>query len=301
MKKIFVIIFICSIRLALAGTLTGNADGQPEQPTPETLQSWLPKIQGWAVSPNLEVFNPDNLFNRINGAAPLYIAANFREMTSLEYTKGDDYITIQAYRHATPEDAFGMYASERSPDLSFFPVGGEAQGDETSLFFFAGNMYVKITSGAASDLGDILQKIGSDLAEKIDAKADFPPVIQAFPTEDRISHSQAYITSNYIGHEFLSSVYTASYKKDGQNFQAFVIDAKTPDGAKNVLTRYAAFTKQPQDFAEGLLTTMKDRYNGDIPMIWKGRYIIGIFSESGNAILGATDFLKKLESNFQFN
>lgn len=44
-------------------------------------------------------------------------------MTSMEYKKGADYITIQAYRHATPEDAFGMYSSERSSDLEFLPVG----------------------------------------------------------------------------------------------------------------------------------------------------------------------------------
>ena len=71
----------------------------------------------------MEVFNPDNLFDRINGAAPLFIENNFREMTSMEYKKGSEYITIQAYRHATPEDAFGMYAAERSSDLAYLPVG----------------------------------------------------------------------------------------------------------------------------------------------------------------------------------
>jgi hypothetical protein len=84
--------------------------------TSEQLKSWLPNVDGWELFPETEVFNPDNLFDRINGAAPLFIENNFREMTSMEYKKGDDYITIQAYRHASPEDAFGMYASERSTE-----------------------------------------------------------------------------------------------------------------------------------------------------------------------------------------
>lgn len=75
--------------------------------TPDELKSWLPAVTGWTISDEVEVFNPDNLFDRINGAAPLFIENNFREMTSMEYKKGADYITIQAYRHATPEDAFG--------------------------------------------------------------------------------------------------------------------------------------------------------------------------------------------------
>jgi len=87
--------------------------------TPDGLKSWLPPVDGWTVSGEVEVFNPDNLFDRINGAAPLFLENNFREMTSMEYKKGADYITIQAYRHATPEDAFGMYSSERSSDLEF--------------------------------------------------------------------------------------------------------------------------------------------------------------------------------------
>ena len=106
--------------------------------TPDELKSWLPSVDGWTISGEIEVFNPDNLFDRINGAAPLFLENNFREMTSMEYKKGTDYITIQAYRHATPEDAFGMYSSERSSDLEFLPVGGEAQGDKTNLYFFAG-------------------------------------------------------------------------------------------------------------------------------------------------------------------
>lgn len=75
--------------------------------TPAELKSWLPAVDGWTVSDEVEVFGPDNLFDRINGAAPLFLENNFREMTSMEYKKGTDYITIQAYRHATPEDAFG--------------------------------------------------------------------------------------------------------------------------------------------------------------------------------------------------
>lgn len=261
--------------------------------TPDELKSWLPPVDGWTVSGEVEVFNPDNLFDRINGAAPLFLENNFREMTSMEYKKGADYITIQAYRHATPEDAFGMYSSERSSDLEFLPVGGEAQGDRANLYFFAGNMYLKMWSNASGDVSKELQAIGKVLAEKIDAGAGYPPVIRLFPEQGKIPHSTAYITSNYIGHEFLRAVYTMKYEKDGQSFQLFVLDGGSPDGVKDVLSQYMAFTKQSDELKEGELL-VKDRYNGDIPVLWKGRYLVGVYNENGDMIAGTDVLLKEL-------
>lgn len=261
--------------------------------TPAELKSWLPNIEGWSISEKIEIFDAENLFDRINGSAPLFIENNFKEMTSLEYTKGDDYITIQAYRHGRPEDAFGMYASERSSGLEHFDIGGEAQGDDTGIYFFAGNMYVKIWGTSSADIKNVLHNIASGLANRIDPDAKYPEVTEAFPVKGKIPDTDSFITSNYIGHEFLKNVYTANYKLDNQSFQAFVIDAGDMEGAKSILTKYLTFTKQPIDMQEGYLT-IKDRYNGEIPLYWKGRYIMGVFMEDGNSIESVTDFFEEL-------
>ncbi|WP_293717168.1 DUF6599 family protein [uncultured Parabacteroides sp.] len=261
--------------------------------TPDELKSWLPAVDGWTISEEVEVFNPDNLFDRINGAAPLFIENNFREMTSMEYKKGADYITIQAYRHATPEDAFGMYSSERSSDLAYLPIGGEAQGDKTNLYFFAGNMYLKIWSNSSGDVSGELQTIGKGLAEKIDPNAAYPLPVRLFPKEGKVPYSDSYITSNFIGHEFLRAVYTAKYECNGQSFLFFILDGGSPEGVKEILTQYMAFTKQSQELKEGELL-IKDRYNGDIPSVWKGRYLIGIFNENGDTITGSDKLLNEV-------
>lgn len=261
--------------------------------TPQQLKTWLPAIPGWTVSDEIEIFDPENLFDRINGAAPLFIENNFREMTSLEYRKESSYITIQAYRHATPEDAFGMYASERSSELGFIDLAGEAQGDQSSLFFFAGCMYVKMWSYGAGNAADILQTIGAGLAQKIDPNADYPSLLQAFDPKGKLLFSEAYITANYIGHEFLKQVYLAKYISEGKEYQLFVIDGQTPQGAKAVLQKYLAFARQAGEPTEGDLT-ISDRYNGDTPIHWKGRYIVGIFSDRGDAIEGK-ELLKRFK------
>jgi hypothetical protein len=266
--------YIVLILLCLAGQAFAQA--------PKEIHAGLPEIKDWKISPKIEVFNSDNLYERINGAAPLFFENNFREMTSMVYTHGDDYITVQAYRHASGEDAFGMYASERSSDMTFYSgIGGEAQGDDYGLFFFSGSIYVKMSSNSHSEeITKVFKEIAKGLAMKIDANASYPEIFDSFPNDSLIPHTQAYITKNYIGHEFLKPVYTADYSLNGLKFQLFVIDGKTKDGAKKILNDYFGFTKQPLNFTAGKLVA-KDRYNGNIPIVWKGQYVIGAFRENG--------------------
>ncbi|MDR0743659.1 MAG: hypothetical protein LBF05_04820, partial [Tannerella sp.] len=236
--------------------------------TPDEICSWLPEVEGWQKPASKEVFNPDNLFDRINGAAPLFIENGFREMTTCDYTKGEDYITIQVYRHATPEDAFGMYSSERSSDLTFYKIGGEAHGDNSNMFFFAGSLYVKIRSNSSDeDTGNAIRLIAGTVADNAAPEADYPALIKVFPEENKIPHTEAYITSNYIGHEFLNKVYVCQYKQKDLIYQLFMMDTGSGDAAKEILNKYFTFTKQPLDFNEGQLL-IKDRYNGDIPCLW---------------------------------
>ena len=73
--------------------------------TPTELKAKLPQIAGWTIDDTVEVFDSDNLYDRINGAAPGFILFGFEELTVFEYIQnGDDdhrpYITIQVYRHA---------------------------------------------------------------------------------------------------------------------------------------------------------------------------------------------------------
>ena len=262
--------------------------------TPDEIHAWFPEIKGWEKPDEKEIFNADNLFDRINGAAPLYIENGFQEMTTFDYLKGDDYITVQVYRHATPEDAFGMYTAERSYDLTYYPIGGEAHGDNESMFFFAGPVYVKIRSNQSNeDTGSALREMSAAFAQKIAPNADYPESVRLFPKENKIQHSEAYITSNYIGHEFLNKVFVCKYNKDGLDYQLFVINAGSKDGVKEILNKYFTFTKQPLDYSEGILG-INDRYNGNIPCLWKGQYLIGIFNDDGKVVPDAEKILNSL-------
>ncbi|MDR3250888.1 MAG: hypothetical protein LBT42_04390 [Tannerella sp.] len=259
--------------------------------TPDEIFSWLPEVDGWKKPASKEVFNPDNLFDRINGAAPLFIENGFMEMTAFDYVKGEDYITVQVYRHASPEDAFGMYSTERSPELTFYKIGGEAHGDNGSLFLFADKLYFKIRSNVSTESsGNAIRRIAGSLASKAAPAAAYPAMLKSFPEDGKIPYSEMYITANYIGHDFLNRVFVCKYMKESLVYQLFIIDAGSSDAAKEILKKYVAFAKQEIDLKEGSLL-IKDRYNGDIPVLWKGGKIVGIFNEDGKTVPDADKIL----------
>ncbi|MDR1814878.1 MAG: hypothetical protein LBR18_08550 [Tannerella sp.] len=290
MKKVAFIFFLTTAFPALVGAQSSFSAA----PTPEEIFSSLPDIPGWTKPTDKEVFDSENLFDRINGAAPLFIESGFCEMTTFDYTKGNDYITVQVYRHATPQDAFGMYAAERSPELTFYKIGGEAHGNNESLFFFSGVLYVKMQSNAASEnVNAAMCKIAESIAAKIDKNQQgYPSLFNVFPDANKIEGSEMYVTSSYIGHDFLNKVYACRYKTENLKYQLFIIDMGNADAAKEIMKKYLEFAKQDEPLQEGGVVVIKDRYNGDVPMRWAGRFLFGVYNENGEPTPNASAILQ---------
>ena len=265
--------------------------------TPAEIKAKMPQVAGWSIDETVEVFDSDNLYDRINGAAPGYILFNFKEMTSVEYKQngtGDNlpYITIQTYRHATREDAFGIYASERPSESSFINVGAEGYQEGAMLNFFVDDLYVKMESPSDDEhvVKAILQ-IAREFSRNINPQPVFPVQLQWLPADNKITRSELYIPSGFLGHEFLNNAYTANYLVEGKKYQLFIIDAGNVDQAKETLTKYLQFAKQNTRLREGRLT-IRDRFNGDLECQWAGRYIWGIVNDS-NAPVKVDDVLKE--------
>jgi len=282
----FIIVFVT---LALAQTTAAQ--------TLSEIKAKLPQVSGWVINETVEIFDADNLYDRINGAAPGYMLFNFNELACFEYNQKVDsenplYITVQVYRHTTSEDAFGIYASERPSQSNFITVGTEGYQEGSMLNFFVDRLYVKMESPDTEEETMIaIRQIAQEFGRNVNPQSVFPVQLLAFPANNKIDRSEMYIPSRFLGHEFLRKAFTANYAASGKKYQLFVIDAGSVDQAKETLNRYLQFTKQNFRLREGRMT-IKDRFNGDIECLWTGRYILGIVNDS-NAPVKADDLLKE--------
>ena len=237
----------------------------------------FPEIAGWKNSVAIQTFIPKTLYEYINGAADLYLAADFEELQVAEYeNEKKASVTVEVYRHRTPEDAFGIYSQKRLPDGNFLNIGAEGYIDQHILNFVTGRYYVKINSFNTGDEDrEILLLFARKIVEGSGEKGELPSLLSAFPTEGKKSHSEKYITRNFLGYPFLHFAFTADYELAGRTFKLFLIDAIKTDESRNIIQQYLRQIKNPEKGLNEGRYTLADPHHGIIDLYWKGRYIWG--------------------------
>lgn len=238
-----------------------------------------PTYETWKLSDKVQIFNPENLYDFINGGADNYLSYDFQDLTVFTYERGDKYITLEVYRHKGLPQAFGIYSSEKPSDAKFEKIGVQGYVGEGICNFYAGNYYIKIsTHESASEIPALIHNIATDVAQKLVKNPESPKALLAFPSIDKISNSESYTNTNFLGYESLHSAYLSVYKKGDKTFKGFIIELPTTDAAKNMITAYTKAIKTSFAGNEGVFQ-FKDPYNGEIQMQWKGNYIWGIVNE----------------------
>lgn len=260
--------------------------------------AYFPNLEGWKKPDSLSHYTADNLWDIINGAADGYLLYDFELMTMGDYTQGDQYITLEVYRHKSPEDAFGIYSQERPSKATYNDVGGQGYQEEANLSFFAGRYYVKIRcSGKTENEIKAVRKLGETIAGLIDPASKLPAQLALFPLEGKIANSEQYINQNFIGYSFLNNAFIANYNVKGVTFNLFVIQNNTPDESKTMLSNLLKSNgKETANLQPGIFD-VKDKYNGTMKLIWKGKYLCGIYNTADNKIM--QDYIALMDVNLK--
>jgi len=238
----------------------------------------FPEMAGWRKDGSAETFVPENLYEHIDGAAEGFLAYGFRRLAVQNYVNQErQAVCAEIYFHGTPEDAFGIYGSEKPLAGNYLAIGSEGYREEGVLNFISDAFYVKLN---AFDLGargsPVLYALGEKIVQAIGGRNALPEILGAFPAGGKIAHSERYISSNFLGHEFLRSAFTADYDLQGRKFQLFIMRAADENTARATLQRYASLDRERSapEIRPGDLT-IRDPYNGPVRISWQGAFIWG--------------------------
>jgi hypothetical protein len=257
----------------------------------------FPEVDGWELSVYEDVYTPGNLWDLINGAAESYLAYDFVDLHLADYENSSG-ITIHAevYRHSSLNNAYGIYASERSPDYSFIDLGAQAYSDEGILNLFTGPYYIKLYSTDEHEaIKEGLQTVGKALVRAQDQGDMLPGLLSLFPEDGKLPYSDQYIAQNFIGFDFLHSAFTSTYE---EGYRLFVIQGKDADEILKMVRSYLDFTKQDINLSAESHFVIQDPYNGHVPVIIAKKYLIGILEgpENRNARMGLAELERNLRS-----
>ena len=259
----------------------------------------FPEVVGWRQSGEIQTFNPETLFEYINGGADLYLTYDFQELKVEEYSNEKKAsVIIEVYRHKTPIHAFGIYSQERLPDADFLEIGSQGYIETNVLNFLAGPTYVKISSfKTGADDREILMTFAKRISEALGPGGALPSILSSFPEEGKKKNSEKFISKNFLGYSFLHSAFAADYSLSGTTFKLFVIELTDKTECKNMIQKYLEQTgKKEENVTEGRYL-IRDPHHGEIELDWQGAYLWGILSLNNPDL--RSRYLKRFEEELK--
>jgi hypothetical protein len=248
----------------------------------------LPSTEGWSVDGEDLRYEPENLWEYINGAAENFLAYEFVEVAVRHYkSDGGKELKVEIYRHANPLMAFGIYSQLRGPDLKFLPIGAEGFGDPYSLHFWEDSFYVKVAVFEENEeLAAEMQRFAGAVSERIPGEGAFPPELGCFPTDGLVEKSAAYIAEGVLGSAKFPPSFVAAYRAGEREGKLYLSPLGNEEEAREIFDWYTgSINAQASEHStpHGTFAAAEgnDRYRGETAIFLYGNWI-GVLTGFGD-------------------
>ena len=221
-----------------------EADPAPKSETLFDLSSLLPA--GYEAASGVETYTADNLYEKINGKAPLYTESGFEKLfTQRLVNKNDQSLSAELYVYdmGTVENAFSVYSVQKREGAEDLPPFAFAYRTSNALYLACSKYYIELvawseSAGLLKAMTEVAQKIHKNLAADDDTEI---AQLKLFPQENLIGGSvKLYLTSAF-GFERLTDTFTAKYNLGNETVTAFLSRCHNPQDAKLIAEGYYKF------------------------------------------------------------
>jgi hypothetical protein len=156
----------------------------PQDEVVSRLSRLLPEsVQGWKTETIDDLYDPQTIFQYIDGAGEVYIAYNFKHLLSRRYKKGGQPdIIADLFDMGTPADAFGVFTHDLDGDDPGVGQGGTYKAGLLSFWrdrFFVSLFAERETPEAKAAMAEI----GKTTAAWIGRDGSRPLLLRLLPPE----------------------------------------------------------------------------------------------------------------------
>ncbi len=274
-EKILNLIIIFS--LMLAAQMGKLAMGNDSTSRLESLVNGLPEtIEEWGKSPDVTVYDADNLYTYINGGAELYISYKFISLISQPYvTVEDDEIKIDIFDMGSPQNAYGIFSHSRETIDDFVSSNIESEYSGGLLTFWKGRYYVSILAYPETDSRKlVVQRLARKIAAHIQEESVKPRIVGLLPADKLQPYSVRYFR-HYTWmnmYHFFSNKNLLNIENETEGVMAkYMVDASKP--AVLILLDYldeSAAADAQDSFKHNFMAGVKDEYAHDADQLWTG-------------------------------
>jgi hypothetical protein len=196
-----------------------------------------------------ETYNNDNLYEKIDGKAPMYQEAGFVKLDTQRFAaKSNSEIGFELYTYDmnNAKNAFSVYSRQKRADATdLSDLGASAFGyvAGNAICISLGKNYIEMIGSAESnELVDGMKGIAKDLSAKFKpTDKDKITELGYFPTQGTVAGTWKLQIDNAFGFDGLTDTYSAQYKVGDKTVSIFLSKRKNTDEAKTVAKNYYDF------------------------------------------------------------
>jgi hypothetical protein len=192
-----------------------------------------------------EIFGPDNLSDKINGKAELYLSAGFLRLLSQRFADAGDrnsWMEVFVYDMGTIRRAFAVYSVQRRPDVENVSLTDFAYRTENALFFAHGRYYVEVIAAVTTGkMDEAMESFAHRFIKKTGVHDERIDELALFPREHLDEDGITLLISDAFGFDRFDNVFMATYILGNTELRAFLSPRKDSLEASELVAAYHAF------------------------------------------------------------
>ena len=256
---------------------------QTDQKCQRNLSVFVP--EGFVTLTEVEDYNSDNLYEKINGKAPFYTETGFRQLITQRFVSTEDqtlWMELYLYDMGNVRNAFSVFSRQRRPEstiVSSLANPEFAYKTANGLYFVHGHYYIEVSGSAVSGkLLEAVMQLGRNIVDKIEVAGNNKIKEFELFAEGAIAGSFKLYLINAFGFQELTNTLSARYKIDGEVLTAFVSHRSDGENAKTIAEDYIKFLIENEATVKKEINSGKvlDFYGTTEIVLSVGNFIVGI-------------------------
>jgi hypothetical protein len=260
--------------------------GEPKLETPFETSSLVPPR--FETISEVEIYIPENLYEKIDGKAPLYIESGFEKLFTQRFVSKDDqalWMELFVYDMGSVKNAFSVFSVQRRADAVMSKTLNPQYAYRTgnALYFVRGHYYIELVgSSESNELFKAMTEVSDRLRKKlaVDTVTEIAE-LNLFPPNNIVQGSIKLYLTNTFGFEGLTDTLTAQYKIDDETITVFFSKRVSSKDAEATAKSYRKFLIEngavvKKAYNKILADNVMDFYNTTEVVLSSGPFVVGI-------------------------
>ena len=181
---------LCILMCVLGPAILWTCSKREKKGSALSMREFVPEeILGWKLQDTVETYDPETIFDYIDGAGEVYRSFNLRMVMVFRFAKPvQPGITVELFDMGSAEDAYGVFSHAREKQET--GIGQDYQYQGGLLCFWQADFFACLLSEKAStETKDAIFALARRIEERLPRSGSRPELVGYLPEDGLIQQS----------------------------------------------------------------------------------------------------------------